>query len=217
MRAVDAAGNPDPTPATSTLRRGQPPPTPTSDPDGLPHPDARHRSPTPQFNQTVVVEPAGGTVEVCPKGGKCFTLTAGQQIPMGSTVNTKKGAVELTSVSAPGAPKQTAVFSEGIFRISQRGAITELKLTEPLAPCSKKRARAAAKKPKSRKLWGKGTGKFRTVGSYSAATIRGTRWLTQDTCDGTLTRVTEGVVSVRAGRKTVIVRAGKKYLARPPR
>ena len=134
---------------------------------------------------------------------------------MGSTVNTKKGAVELTSLSAPGAPPQTAVFSEGIFRISQRGNVTELKLTEALAPCPK-RARAAAKKPKTRKLWGKGRGRFRTAGIYSAATVRGTRWLTQDSCSGTLTRVTEGVVSVRDNvkGKTVIVRAGKSYTAR---
>jgi hypothetical protein len=224
VRAIDAAGNPDPTPATSRFVVAQPPtptpnptvaPTPTPSPSPSPTP-----TPTPQFKQTVVVEPAGGTVEVCPKGGKCFTLGAGQTIPMGSTVNTKKGAVELTSVSAPGSPPQKAVFSEGIFRISQRGAVTELKLTERLAPCSKKRARAAAKKkPKTRKLWGKGTGKFRTVGSYSAATIRGTRWLTQDSCKGTLTRVTEGAVSVRDNvrKKTVIVRAGKRYTAKPRR
>jgi hypothetical protein len=186
-------------------------PTPTATPTPT-------TEPTPQFNQTVVVEPASGTVEVCPKGEKCFKLQAGQQIPLGSTVNTKKGAVELTSVSRPGAPPQTAIFSEGIFRISQRGDITELKLTEKLAPCSK-RARAAAKKPKSRKLWGKGSGKFRTVGNYSAATVRGTRWLTQDSCAGTLTRVREGVVSVRDNvkKKTVIVRAGKSYTAKPRR
>ena len=64
---------------------------------------------------------------------------------------------------------------------------------------------------------GKGSGKFRTVGSYSAATVRGTRWLTQDSCAGTLTRVTEGVVAVSVRKKPVIVRAGKSYLARAPR
>ena len=47
-------------------------------------------------------------------------------------------------------------------------------------------ARASAKKPKSRKLWGQGSGNFRTVGQYSAATVRGTRWLVQDSCAGTL-------------------------------
>ncbi len=215
VRAIDGAGNADGTPAIRGFVVEQPPPQPTAMPTPTVTPAP---GPTPQFNQTVVVEPAGGTVEVCPKGGKCFTLAAGQQIPLGSTVNTKKGAVELTSVSAPGAPKQTAVFSEGIFRVSQRGDITELKLTEPLAPCSK-RARAAAKKPKSRKLWGKGTGRFRTVGNYSAATVRGTRWLTQDTCAGTLTRVTEGAVSVRDNvkKKTVLVRPGKPYTAKPRR
>ena len=46
--------------------------------------------------------------------------------------------------------------------------------------------------------------------------MRGTRWLTEDRCDGTLTRVTQGSVVVgelRAKRKKV-VRAGQSYLAR---
>ena len=48
-------------------------------------------------------------------------------------------------------------------------------------------------------------------------TVRGTEWLVQDSCAGTLTRVARGVVSVRDNvrRKTIVVRAGKKYLARP--
>jgi hypothetical protein len=47
--------------------------------------------------------------------------------------------------------------------------------------------------------------------------VRGTRWLTEDRCDGTLTRVKRGKVAVRdiAKRKTVVVRAGRKYIARP--
>ena len=46
-------------------------------------------------------------------------------------------------------------------------------------------------------LWGNGKGKFRTNGKYSSATVRGTIWLTQDRCDGTLTTVKRGTVSVR--------------------
>jgi hypothetical protein len=46
--------------------------------------------------------------------------------------------------------------------------------------------------------------------------VRGTRWVTVDRCDGTLTRVTEGAVSVRdkVRHRTVLVRAGHSYLAK---
>jgi hypothetical protein len=68
-------------------------------------------------------------------------------------------------------------------------------------------------------LWGNGKGKFRTDGKYSSATVRGTIWLTQDRCDGTLTTVKRGIVSVRdfKRRKTVSVKAGHSYLARAAR
>ena len=72
---------------------------------------------------------------------------------------------------------------------------------------------------KTRKLWGDGKGAFRTTGKYSAATVRGTKWLVQDSCAGTLTRVTQGSVTVRrtGGGPTRIVRAGKRLLVRPSR
>jgi len=68
-----------------------------------------------------------------------------------------------------------------------------------------------------RRLWGSDSGgRFRTHGRHSQATVRGTRWLTVDRCDGTLTRVTRGAVSVRdhVRDRTVLVRAGHSYLAR---
>ena len=109
-----------------------------------------------------------------------------------------------------------------MFKVTQSGGITTLTLNEPLAPCSSssgKAAQAAAKKPKTRKLWGDGKGKFRTKGQYSAATIRGTKWLVQDGCRYTLTRVATGVVSVRddVKKRTIILRKGKSYTARPRR
>ncbi|MGH3130998.1 MAG: hypothetical protein ACRDNX_09295, partial [Gaiellaceae bacterium] len=60
-----------------------------------------------------------------------------------------------------------------------------------------------------------GKGKFRTKGRYSSATVRGTIWLTQDQCNGTLTRVTQGSVTVTdfVTKRQVVVRAGKSYLA----
>jgi hypothetical protein len=61
-------------------------------------------------------------------------------------------------------------------------------------------------------------GRFRIVGKYAAGTDRGTLWLTVDRCDGTLTQVRQGTVSVRdlVKKKTVVVRAGHSYLARKP-
>ena len=46
------------------------------------------------------------------------------------------------------------------------------------------------------------------------APVRGTIWLVQDSCEGTLTRVRQGVISVRDNvkRKTILLRAGKSYL-----
>jgi ferric-dicitrate binding protein FerR (iron transport regulator) len=69
-----------------------------------------------------------------------------------------------------------------------------------------------------RRLWGNGKGRFTTKGRYSSATVRGTRWLVQDRCDGTLTRVLRGVVKVKdfRSRKTINVRAGRTYLAKAP-
>jgi hypothetical protein len=72
------------------------------------------------------------------------------------------------------------------------------------------------KKP-VRRLFGNGKGRFRTKGRYSAGTVRGTYWLTTDRCDGTLTHVYRGVVSVHdfVLKKYVKVRAGHSYLASP--
>src|SRR6202008_4139463 len=109
-------------------------------------------------------------------------------------------------------------FFGGIFRIGQgKGArpLTTLTLVEPLSCPRAGRAVAAAKK-KQRRLWGDGSGRFRTKGKHSAATVVGTRWLVEDRCRSTLTRVVRGRVSVRdfIKKKTVIVRAGKRYTAR---
>ena len=69
------------------------------------------------------------------------------------------------------------------------------------------------------KLWGSGKGKFRTNGKYSSATVRGTIWLVEDRCEGTLTKVRRGTVQVRdlKRKKTVTVKAGHSYLARAQR
>ena len=78
--------------------------------------------------------------------------------------------------------------------------------------CTTGAARAAGGPPGKvvRALWSQGKGRFKTKGKYASATIRGTRWETVDQCDGTLTTVTEGAISVRdiPLKKNVVVKAG---------
>ena len=73
-------------------------------------------------------------------------------------------------------------------------SVTTLTLTERLSCPRKASASAAAKKKKKRRLWGDGSGKFRTKGKHSAATVVGTKWLVEDRCRSTLTRVVRGRV-----------------------
>ena len=170
--------------------------------------------------KTVNVEPVRGTVTVRVPGGKTVRLEDAEQIPTGSVIDTRKGAVRLFSTGA-GGKVQNALFFDGLFRVTQtKGSrpLTILTLTEKLARCrsgKSGKAKTSAKRRK-RRLWGDGSGAFRTSGRRSAATVSGTKWLVEDSCAGTLTRVARGKVKVRdfKRKKTVTVRAGHSYRAR---
>ena len=161
----------------------------------------------PVAGQSVGAKVLSGTVLV--RVGGRFVPLEPSLLRNGAEIDARKGVVEITRADGG-----VAKFYDGIFKLSQAGGITTLTLSEKLS-CPR-RASAAQKKPKTRKLWGDGKGKFRTRGQYAAATVRGTKWLVQDTCTSTLTRVTQGSVSVRdqVKQRTVVVRAGKRYTAR---
>jgi hypothetical protein len=122
----------------------------------------------------------------------------------------------------PGVGAETGTFSGARFVVHQdtRHKLTELRLTGgDFGKCADRTLAAAGKAKKKivvRSLWGADHGgHFRTHGHNSVATVRGTRWLTEDRCDGTLTKVTQGAVTVhdRRAHRTVVVRAGHSYLA----
>ena len=147
-------------------------------------------------------------------------LTEGLQVPVGTIFDTRNGHVTLEAANDKQGGLATGEFWAGVFRLGQtkgRRPITRLILTEKLScPAKGKASIAAKKKKKKRRLWGNGKGRFRTEGEYSSATVRGTKWLVQDRCTTTLTKVVRGRVAVRdfVKKKTVIVRRGKKYTAR---
>ena len=174
--------------------------------------------PDPVFHRNVNALPKSGITRIKLPGKRRFrVLREGEQIPLGTTVDVRRGRV--TIVAAAGGDQQ-ADFYGGIFKLSQtkgKKPITILRLVEKLSCASKqKQANTAARRKKKRRLWGNGTGRFRTKGKHSAATVVGTKWLVQDRCTSTLTRVVRGRVKVRdfVKDKTVIVRAGKRYVAK---
>ncbi len=200
----------------NTTQPTQPPPPPPPPPPPVPTPTPAPL-PEPVAGRSVNVTPVSGTVRIKERGSKRYvTLREGDQIPVGSSVDTRDGRVTLETAGGG-----KADFFDGLFRLSQgRGArpLTTLTLTERL-DCRRQATASQKRKPKKRKLWGSGTGRFRTKGSYSAATIRGTRWLVTDRCTSTTTKVREGSVTVRdlVKRRNVIVRAPRSYTARQRR
>ena len=128
--------------------------------------------------------------------------------------------MRLQSVANRAGALQTADFYQGQFVVTQtRGSrpITELKLNAKLSCGSG--ASTSQKRRKVRRLWGDGKGRFRTSGRHGAATVRGTRWLTEDRCDTTKFTVRRGSITVRdfVKRKNRVVKRGKSYVIRKRR
>jgi hypothetical protein len=161
----------------------------------------------------IIVVRLEGTVRVTLPDGRSFCFTGAIRVPVGSIIDTTDGRVQLITEGS----ERSAEFFDGIFQVlqgSKAHATTVAKLLGPLVNCDG----ADPDRPRGRQLWGDGEGEHRTVGNLSAATVRGTKWLVQDRCDGsTLTRVVDGVVSLldEEKGKTVELKAGDQYIARP--
>jgi hypothetical protein len=173
----------------------------------------------PVNGKVVVVEPVAGTILVKRPGQKKFTpLKEGEEIPIGSIVDATKGKVVLTTTNAAG-EEQSATFYGGAFLVQQAKGSEQVVLTLKRGnfKSCKKGGGASASKRKGRKLWGSGKGSFKTKGNHGSATVRGTVWLTEDRCGATFFKVKEGVVTVRDfdDRRTLKLKAGKSYLAKP--
>jgi hypothetical protein len=174
----------------------------------------------PVVGKLVNAEPQGGTVKIkLPNRRRFRRMTEGEQLPVGTIVDTLNGRIGLTAAANKKGGLARADFYDGIFKLGQtkgRRPITTLTLVEKLAGCkSSGKATAAARRKKKRRLWGDGKGRFQTKGTHSAATVVGTKWLVEDRCTSTLTRVVRGRVKVRdfVKQKTVLVKAGKRYIA----
>ncbi len=162
------------------------------------------------------------------KGIGFIPLTQARQIPVGSVLDTTGGTVAITAASPTKGKLYTGNFTAGIFQLLQsrtEKGLAQLNLRDTVnrhRACTTvgKGARASAAKKVSNKVLGllKSTdnGKFSTRGDYSAATVRGTAYSVENTCAGTLTKVTRGSVVVDYFRrhKMLVVKAGHQFLAK---
>ena len=151
-------------------------------------------TPQPIFRESVSVKPTKGTVKVkLPGTNRYVDLDSLDTIPFGASIDVRKGRVRLYAARNRRGGLQAASFYSGVFRVVQRGTLVELQLRGPKPRCAsnarqrRRWRRTGTKKPTSKKrkarkrrLWGSGKGRFRTRGQYSAATVRGTKWLVED-------------------------------------
>ena len=200
----------------------------------------RQGAPPPVLGKTASVAPEKGVVLIkLPPGASArasglsaaaatgfVPLTEAKTVPVGSTLDTTKGTVKLSTATNSSGGRQDGHFSQGQFKVLQahKNPLTTISMTGGnLSSCSKLPRGGAAKTTAARRhgrsLFSNVHGHFRTRGRNSAATVRGTAFLVKDTCAGTLTTVKHGTVTVRdfTLRKNVTVKAHHKYLARPPR
>jgi hypothetical protein len=163
------------------------------------------------------------------QSGGFVPLKGVASIPLDATVDTRRGEVDVASAanSFPAADRrakrQQARIRAAIFRLKQqrkrklRSATisTDVSLLTPPGAS----ARCTGAPPKGtvvRTVSMVVKGLYRTLGGASTSTARNASVNTTDRCDGTLTEVGRGrvTVAVKGRKQPVVVRAGQAYLVK---
>jgi hypothetical protein len=193
------------------------------------------------YGETVLVAPISGTPSVhlpAGSGGSArrirsrqsplnlagrrgFTpLSGSMQIPVGSSLDTTRGRVRITSARKPNKKAtETGEFYGGVFKVIQP---KHGKPTTEVVLISRRRGarrpRLTRRRRQNNGLWGNAKGNYVTKGRHGSATVRGTRrtiWFTRDRRNGTFFKVKKGRVLVRDStrHRKVFLHAGQHYLA----
>jgi hypothetical protein len=154
-------------------------------------------------------------------------------VPIGSEIDSRKGQLDLKTASKYGAKGQKTNlqqgrFGAGLFKIRQaaqrRAGATSKKPSTDLVlqtPPGMARACAAGSGVKPikgivRTLAATAKGAFRTIGGASTISANDGTWIVSDRCDGTMTEVGRGKVTVHDTKldKDFTLRSGQGYLAK---
>jgi hypothetical protein len=169
--------------------------------------------PPPVHGELINVGYVSGEVFYTPEEGETFCLKGAVQLRVGATIDTRNGKIELITEGSI----RDAFFFDGVFQVLQdQGADAEtvLKLIGALEHCDT----ASHDSPGGRQLWGDGEGEHRTQGTLGSASVRGTKWLLQDRCNGTTyARVVDGTIELTNEKtgKTITLEAGESHTIRP--
>jgi Ca2+-binding RTX toxin-like protein len=193
----------------------------------------------PVLGSKIALRPVKGNLELrLPGTGRFVPLHDQADVPVGARVDASGASdrIKVTTTDAGGAKssrkakrrhasktKHHAIFSRGAFSVFQRKSrdpVTDIWLLGgAFGSCKASRqAHAPTNRHPIRELFGKAKGPFKTHGRYGTAGVKGTSWLTQDSCDGTLIKVKSGIVVVSdlVKHRNVKVKKGRSYLARAP-
>ena len=211
---------------TRQLGLAAPPPPPPPPPrDTAPPPPAGPAVRiAPVAGRSEVVQVVSGVIRVRQRGSRRFVrVRADTLIQDGSEIDATRGVLRLVVAAVrDGSRTASALVSRGRAIVDQNRAarpLTTLRLSGPLTtgPPRERRPAPQERRRGSRSLFTETDGgRFRTRGTYGAATASGTAWLTTDRATTTKITVAEGRVRVRdlVRRRTITVRAPNSYTAR---
>jgi hypothetical protein len=184
-------------------------------------------APPPVLRQSSDLAIVSGTIRIrLPHSHRFETLTRAQRIPLGTLVDATHGTV-LVVLAQRGGGTLVGQYWKGEFVLSQSasGAVTAKLQGGDLAACVRPSSRkgplalTARHRGHRRQLWSSVHGDFTTRGQWAAGTVRGTEWLTVDSCQGTTIRVVRDTVQVTNLRthRSVLVHAGHSAFVSAPR
>jgi hypothetical protein len=188
----------------------------------------------PRHGISVLAERAAGNIRVKNPGARRFkNLKKVESVPVNSLVDTRGGRLEVTAATGTfgeTTPDDSVAFYDGLIRLRQsrgRNAPATAKLAGKLrCPSGSADELSAGKSSgpvattagkRRRRVWGSGSGNYNTSGSGGTGSVRGTTWLTKDTCRGTFFKVTEGIgitVFDLGLKERVQLGPGQSYFAR---
>jgi hypothetical protein len=165
-------------------------------------------APDPELGKTAVLSTESGTVLVQERGENGFDRLprSATVVRLPATVDATRGDVRVRTARGGGRKDNDGIFWKGAFVLSQESSargVTELRLTNgdagacvaPPSSLSAASARAFARAAGvKQQLWGNGKGNFKSKGKNGSGSSRGTKWLTQERCDGTRFAVDQGLV-----------------------